>query len=431
MARDHKHARTQRWERGPLYGIPAELGKGISKLLFPLTVRTVEELKTLLDVYPLQHLCVDMSSVIDLSDCKAVLAEAPNLSVLQEVILGYAPLSQYEELLFFLLEQELECLSLDVSVISRSIPRFESFVDKCCTSPSKHHILQFYFLTLVPFEVLQKLIKGDDALLRFRLAFYFGDAVCSTLFRKESCLASSNLQHLQLDHELFEPSTLHYLSNALAGNCSLVTLSVNLECIVDLAGLGILGKGIASNTVLRAFRGRFMRPDKWEANKRRGGISQRTLEVFVNCLCRNQTLQCLALNYARLSFDTGVAMVFAKLLRINRSLRLLDLANLDINENGCHQIVNAMEQHEALEVLRLDGCNVAHADQARIEAHNKCIRKRVGQVLWDESTFLSKYFYRAYEWNLSGDIISNDAFLPVQKWPDYSRLKQHLTKPRR
>ena len=402
-------------ERCHLYALPIELAQKISNCLLPIEVRTADELSTLMETYPLQYLAVHVRHLNDPS-WRGAFTHVPEM--LKEVVVGSASYLLHGETVDLLLQLQLECLSMDIMDLDDS--NFKLLVDKCCESPNKHHAFCFSFKNrgsdeehrvLLDSQIV-RLMRDDKALLSLKFGFdkLTLDFTQSGLLCTRSELAASTLQHLSIYSEFSSSDHFEALSNALARNCSLVTLYLRLMGSYR-SGLALLADGIADNTVLLSLQ-------LFYYHECSHGDTD--VQSLANALARNQTLETLVVQGVECKDEESAiktASAIGNMLKVNRALVLLDLSRCYFRKVGCRKIVNAVEQNESLEALCLYSCGLTDPDKERLRRRSKSHNKNevschVAQVFWDWHNLTTSNIYRAHQWRLAGDKTRHRGYNP-------------------
>ena len=293
-----------------------------------------------------------------------VFYEAP--AILKELTLTEVSYAKQRNLDDFVLQMDLECLSLRVTDLQAN--NFDGFVDQCCQSHNKHHVLclpmKYVELPDVMGEPVERLLREDKKLLFLHFTPRFFSFNKTGLPCGVNVAPASTVQHLSIRSEVLHVEQVRLLSETLSMNCNLLSLSFELERC-NAQKLVFLGIGIARNTVLLSFK----------ADCPYGcDVSAEYVEMFANDLAENQTLKSLKLH----GLVEGIqrSSFFAKFLKRNRSLQVFSLANEIIGKTGARRIIEAAKQHETLEVLCIDNCGETSFET---ELANKAQLKKYGQ----------------------------------------------------
>ena len=283
--------------------------------------------------------------------------------------------------------------SLTFHPMSLDGSNFAAFVEQCSRSRKKHHILSFPDVDRTSHGFLQaqlqELAREEGTLFAIEINPPLGLFSQLGLLDLRPNLSGTTLQHLSLTLLGMDYGTCKLLTIGLASNSSLVTLNVYF---INFAASWLLplAEAISSNAVLLSLG--------LTAEHTVVGYGKDMMK-FAKALSSNTTLDTLVLHGIGEDFDAeeevetsgGLAGVaFAYLLKVNRSLRWLDISHCRIGRVGCGFILDALDQNESLIAFGLSLCGMGKDELERLSERTTSIENHVnyhiGKVLWTRFT---------------------------------------------
>ena len=357
--------------------LPLPIQRHIAYFLSAHKVYTASELDKLVQFYPLEYLCVELSvTKAEVEAMGLLLSREPQL--LREVVVLQMDYSEGAPLVKELLQLEsLECLSLQLHRVDSTCA--ERLVRRCCKSRNKHHFLDLDLSMLSAdraSDLVEELVRGDMSLTYLDLRYIDGWKDAHNKYLKSLMSSTLQLSHLVLLGVEFDKLGVVLLANALAANCSLEGILFGDGPIFD-EGVALIGEALSRNSVLQRFRGFNL------------GMTSVGAVKFFNSLMSNTTLEYLSFKDEDVGEEGAIAV--AKLLEVNCSLRTVGFSYCDLGLHGCNAIVDAIEKNTSLEEIWLNYCGISNADSRRLQEMD---RKSWWVPEINEKRFVNKATYR-------------------------------------